>query len=145
MSPDKPTGPSSHFPVVRHFIACERIQRSPDGRQYSLLNLVHVIRPSEGAEYPYRRDELCFFVQMTDGRGTNSFQLQLVILEDEETTNRTTPGIARDLGPNPIAVHGWSLTLRNILFPRAGLYEFRLLCNGHEIAREPILLSRISQ
>jgi hypothetical protein len=32
------------------------------------------------------------------------------------------------------------LTLRNLLFPHPGLYEFRLLCDGREIAREAIRL-----
>jgi hypothetical protein len=133
-------GPPSRIPVVRHFIACERIERSPDGRHCSLVNVIHAIRPLPGAPYPRVHPALSLYVLLTDGQGRHSFQVQLVILEEEETVIHTTPPIERDLGPDPLAVHGWPLTLRNVPFPRPGVYEFRLLCDGSEIAREPIRL-----
>jgi hypothetical protein len=126
--------------VVRHFIACERIERSPDRRQCSLVNVIHAIQPLPGAPFPRIHPELCLFVQMTDGQGTHSFQLQLVFLDEDETVIHTTPPVERDLGPDPLVVHGWPLTLRNVPFPRPGVYEFRLMCDGQEVAREAIRL-----
>jgi hypothetical protein len=140
MSPSEPTGSGLRAPVIRHFIACERVEVSEDGKQCSLVNLIHAIRPSPGAEYPLIHPELCLFVQLTDGRGAHAFQVQLVLLEEEETTIRTTGFILRDLGQDPLAVYGWPLRLQNVVFPRPGLYEFRLLCDGRETARQPILL-----
>jgi hypothetical protein len=135
-----PSVSSSRVPLVRHFIACERVDRSADGRQCSLVNLVHAIQPAPGAPYPRIHPELYLFAQITDGQGQHLFQIQLVLVEGEETLIRTTPPISRDLGHDPLIVHGWPIHLRNILFPQAGLYEFRLFCDGQEIAREPILL-----
>jgi hypothetical protein len=140
MNPNNAAQAGSRIPVVRHLIACERIERSADKRQYSLVNVIHAIRPSPGAPYPRIHPELCLFVQLTDGRGKHTFQLQLVLLDEDETVLHTTPPVERDLGPDPLVVHGWPLTLRNILFPRPGVYEFRLLCDGREIARESIRL-----
>jgi len=120
MSADNSNHPGSRMPVVRHFIACERIESSPDRRQYSLVNVIHAIRPRPGAPYPRIHPELCLFIQMTDGPGKHTFQLQLVFLDEDETVIHTTPPIERDLGRNPLQVHGWPLTLRNIPFPRPG-------------------------
>src|SRR5436309_2509254 len=69
MSPGDTHQPRSRIPVVRHFIACERIERSPDRRQCSLVNLIHAIRPAPGAPYPRVHPEMCLFVQMSDGQG----------------------------------------------------------------------------
>jgi hypothetical protein len=126
-------------PVVRHFIACDRVERSPDGRSYSLIRLVHAIRPLPGAPYPRIHPGVWLFVQMSNGRGPSEFQIRLVFLDDE-TSIYTTPTVTLDLGQDPLVVHGWPVQIRNIFFRRPGLYEFRLTCNGREIAREPILL-----
>jgi hypothetical protein len=118
-------GTGSLCPVVRHFIACGRIDVV--GQQCSLVNLIHAIEPLPGAAYPH----------------IHSFQVQLVLLEADETLVYTSPAFSRDLGGDPLAVHGQRITLRNLLFPRASLYEFRLFCDGVEIAREPILLREL--
>ena len=128
------------IPVVRHFIACERIEHAPGRRNVALINLIHAIRPAAGALYPLIRRQLSLYVLLTDGSGRISCQLRLLLIEEKETEIYTTPPLTRDLGPDPLAVIGWPLVLQNVPFPQPGLYEFRLLCAGLEIAREPILL-----
>src|SRR5580765_2851706 len=123
------------IPVVRHFIACERIETAPGSSQYTLTNLIHAIKPIPGAAYPRFHPALALFVQMANGRGTHTFRVQLVFVDDEKSTHTSAPVIL-DLGNEPLIVHGWPIRLRNILFERAGLYEFRLLCDGQVIARE---------
>lgn len=142
MSPGNPGQAGPRVPVIRHFIACERIDRTPDGKHCSLINVVHAIRPAAGDTYPLLRPLLCFFVQMTDGQGRHSFQLEMVFLDSQlgETTIHTTPPVSLDLGQDPVAVQVWPVRLRNLPFQRPGLYEFRLFCDGKEVAREPILL-----
>jgi len=64
-------------PVVRHFIACEEIERSADGQHYSLLKLVHMIRPLSGEPYPRIQPELQLFAMITDGHGRLPFTVEL--------------------------------------------------------------------
>jgi hypothetical protein len=45
---------------------------------------------------------------------------------------------------DPLIVHGWPIRLKNVLFERPGLFEFRLLCNAQVIGREPITLRESS-
>jgi len=131
---------AARIPVVRHFLACERVERSQEGRRaYSLLNLFHEARPSPGASYPLICREMWLFTQMSDGRGVLSFRIQ-VVWRSDETSIFTSAPVTLNLGDDPLAVFSWPVRLLNVRFPRAGLYEFRLFCAGQEIAREPIVL-----
>ena len=130
-----------HYPVVRHLLACERIDRSNDSRHYSLINVVHAIRPHPGASYPRIHPEIQLFAVMTDGRGDLPFIIELVALQwDEEELMYQSAEIRMNLGDNPLTIHAWPIRLRNIPFVRPGLYEFRLRCDGKIISQEPILL-----
>jgi hypothetical protein len=131
--------PDFPFPVIRHFIACDRIEVTPGSSQYSLVNVIHAIKLLPGATYPRIHPELSLFVQMTDGRGKHAFQIQLVFVDDDQSTYLSEPVIL-DLGNDPLTVHGWPIRLKNVLFARPGLYEFRLLFEGQVIARESIVL-----
>ena len=130
------------LPVVRHFIACEDVEPSQDGRQYTLRNLVHAIRPLPGEAYPCLHPEVCLFVLMTDVYEQHRIRVELVFWHQpaDETSIYTTREGILNLGSDPLIVHGLPIRLRNLLFPNAGLYEFRLWCDGQIIARETILL-----
>jgi hypothetical protein len=80
------------------------------------------------------------FVQVADGRGMHSFQLQVFLLAEEENSIQTWKSIQNDLGQDPLEQHVLPFKVRNVPFQRPGMYEFRLLCDGVEIAREPILM-----
>jgi hypothetical protein len=82
---DNGNSPQADFriPVVRHFIACEKIETTPGGSRYSLVNVIHAIKPVPGVNYPRIHPEPCLFVQMVNGRGKNTFRVQLVFVDDE--------------------------------------------------------------
>src|SRR5260370_28415961 len=126
------------IPVVRHFIACERIDTVASSKQYSLIDVIHAIKPFPGAAYPRIHPQLCLFAQMTNGRGSHSCQVQRLFLDDESTN--TSNAVVLDIGTDPLIVHGWPILLKNVFFQRPGLYEFRLVCDAQVIAKEPIIL-----
>ena len=128
--------------MVRHFIACDDIDSASTGK-YSLHNVIYAVRLLPGAAYPQIHPMICLFVHMTNGRGSHSFQIELVFADDEQSTY-ISDLVTMNLGDDPLAVYGWPIRLRNLLFPHPGSYEFRLLCDGQVIAREPILLRDIS-
>lgn len=127
------------IPVIRHFIACERIDTKAGSGQYSLINIIHAIKPLPATGYPRIQPLLGLFAHLTDGRGSHPFQIQQVSADYEQSTYTSAPVIL-DLGKDPLIVHGWPIRLKNVFFPHAGLYEFRLLCDGQVIAREAIVL-----
>ena len=126
------------IPVVRHFIACEGYRRDPGRENYSLINVIHRLTPLPGEGYPRIHPAITLFVQMSDGRGNHSFQVQKVFLDDESTSS--TGSVTLDFGNDPLIVHSRPFVLKRVFFPVPGYYEFRLLCNGHVIARETILV-----
>jgi hypothetical protein len=126
-------------PIVRHFIACERVEVSPEGRQVSLVNVVYALRPLPDASYPILHPQLWLFAQMTDGQGQFPFSIDMVFMDDEETLF-SLPSVTLDLGQDPLAVRGWAKQLTKILFEKPGIYEFRLLCDDEIHAREQVLL-----
>jgi hypothetical protein len=129
-------------PVVRHFIACQRAERSPDGRFFTLHKLIQAFRPGPNAgASPAGVDlSLTLFAVVTDGHGQHSFQVKLVTW-DPVGNERLLTESARftvDLGQDPLAVRNlpmrWTVTL-----PGPGLYEFRLVSEGEILARETIV------
>jgi hypothetical protein len=129
------------LPLIRHFLACDEIIISPDGERYSLVNLIHAIRPLPGVTYPRRHPLLCLFVQMTNGRGSHVFRVEFVSgVGPAERTIYATPSRQYDLGNDPLAVLGLPIRLENLSFPAAGQYEFHLICDEEILARTAIEL-----
>jgi hypothetical protein len=76
------------IPIVRHLIACERIDTKAGSGQYSLINIIHAIKPLPGAGYPRIQPLLCLFAHLTDGRGAIPFRFSR---SQPTTNNRLTP------------------------------------------------------
>jgi len=130
---------NSRKPLVRHFIACEKVESSTDKRQYSLINIIHAIQTLPGAAFPQIYPELYLFVMMTDGQGTHEFAVELVYWDcGAQRSTWTSRRVKLDLGQDPLRVHGWPVRLRNIPFAQRGDYDFVLWCDGEVIARDTI-------
>jgi uncharacterized protein DUF6941 len=134
--------PSCRPPIVRHFLACDDIAISADGRQISLTNLIHALRLKPGALFPHVVPQICLFAQLTDAHGDWPITVQLwqPRLYGEDSLLFPAQPRKMSFGSDPLVIHGLPIRLRNIVFPAAGLYEFRLLCDQLLIAREPILV-----
>ncbi len=130
---------SARKPIVRHLIACEKVESFPEKRQYSLQNIIHTICTLPEAAFPQIVPEIDFFVMMTDAQGVHEFAIELVYWESgAQRSTWTSRRVRLDLGQDPLTVHGWPLRLRNVPFPQPGDYDFVLWCGGEVIARETI-------
>src|SRR4051812_3246012 len=114
--------------IVRHFIACETVERSPDGLRHTLHNLVHTL-PAP-ASFPLVISQIYLFALLTDGKGQVPFTVELVTWDDEgeEQSIWTSPPVTIDLGNDPLRVQGKWFRLRRVRFDHPGIYEFRLCC-----------------
>jgi hypothetical protein len=97
------------------------------------------LQPPPGFGYPRIEPGLALFALMSSGTDVSQFRVQIVF-SDTGQVIYSSPEVSRDLGRDPLVVHGWPIELRNLYFPRPGLYEFLLLCNGAELAREPLVM-----
>ena len=128
-------------PVVRHFSACERIDRSPDEFHTTLSNVIHVIRPLPGHGYPRIHPELGLFAMLTNGRGMHTLTVELTVgVGPGAQQVYQTRSVTIDLGADPLMVHGFPIRLRNLPFPHPGQYELVLLCDNEPLAHELIEL-----
>jgi hypothetical protein len=129
----------NEIPEARHFIACEGVAPSPDGRHHTLTNVFQVVVPRAGDQFPLLRPMTCLYTILTNGRGAHTFAVELVRgVGPAETVIGLSAGLTRDLGQDPLVIHGLPLRLAHLIFTQPGQYEFRLLCDGRVIARELI-------
>jgi hypothetical protein len=129
-------------PLVRHFIACERVERAAAGGPYTLHNLTPSFQPVAGTTYPFTHPKVELLVVLTDGQGSHPFSVRVVTwnAQGKELSLYATKPITVDLGQDPLIVHVWTFRVRRLPFAHPGMYEFRLLCGTETIAQEPILL-----
>ena len=130
------------IPVVRHFIACVAIEPSSSPHSVTLRDIIYAIVRLPGEPFPCIRDKMSLFAILTNGRGIHEFTIELSRFDrGEERLVRPAWGpVQRDLGQDPTVVHGFPITLGNIVFQDAGQFIFRLFCDGQAIAEEQILV-----
>src|SRR5262249_48103154 len=92
-------------PVCRHFLACDRVEISGDGRQVTLVNLIHSFRLLPGAAFPHMIPELWLYAQLANGRGMFNFTVELRAVDDDSLLFPPQSRII-DLSANPLVVRG---------------------------------------
>ena len=129
----------NEVPLVRYFLVCEAVDRSPDGRNVSVRNLIHAVVRLPGEPFPCERRPIALYALLTNGRGTHDFSVELTRLDrGQETVVARAGVIRRDLGPDPTVVHGLPLPAKAVVFPAAGQYTFHLVCDGRRIAEQHV-------
>ncbi len=117
----------NEIPEVRHFVACEGVAPSSDGRHHTLNNVFQVVVPRVGDPFPLYHPMTCLYAILTNGRGAHTFAVELVRgVGPAETDIGRSAGLIRDLGQDPLVIHGLPLRLANLIFTQPGQYEFRL-------------------
>ena len=108
----------------------------------TLRETIHAIVRLPGEPFPCVRDRMALFALLTNGRGGHDFTIELTRFDrDDEKLVRPPWGPARrDLGQDPVVVHGFPIPLTNVTFPEAGQYAFHLLCDGQPIAEEKVVV-----
>jgi hypothetical protein len=127
-------------PIVRHLIACEDIRYGARPNQFTLVNVTSRIRSLDPVPFPLVYRELCVIALCTECRGQGTVELMIV---DEESNQACyqSPRWPVAFGDDPLEVLGLPFRIRNLSFPRAGLYVIRLLHDGVVIAEQPLRLT----
>lgn len=130
------------IPIVRHFLACEEVEVSPDGSEFSLRNVLYAIKPPVGASYPsFKHPRIDLFALMTDGHGQLSILIQFVRWEGTEERSIYKGGeTIINFREDPLKFVVLRKRLYNVPFESPGQYEFRLLYEEEIIAHVPLLL-----
>ena len=127
-------------PIVRNLILCEDIRPGDRPNQYTLVNVASRIRSLDPDPFPLLYRELCVLALCVECRGTGKVQLQIVDEESGQTCYES-PRWEVAFGDDPLEVIGVPFRIRNILFPRAGVYVVRVLHNDDLIAEQTLRLT----
>ena len=97
-----------------------------------------------GRAFPLRHPHLALVVALTvtAPETEREHELRIVLLDPDggEVTGATGSLVARGHGDGRDAILTFSIDLWNLTFPTPGDYSFRLLVNGSERKRLPLLL-----
>jgi hypothetical protein len=129
-------------PVVRYLVVCEdRATDAGSTHSITLTNLISAIRSVEEPAYPLLYRELCIYAQLTDCRGAADVRVTVVHADTGEFAYAGPPSPWRASLPNdPLAVGGLRFRIRNVHFPRQGLYWVQFWYNGEVLAEQPLVL-----
>src|SRR5262249_35686997 len=117
------------LPVCKAFLVLSKIVDIPNG-EVALVGLPRVFRcPSFPAA-----TLASFFARLTSAHGKYQVEVQLQNAEGE-TIWREGPPEPWTLG-DPLEMYDLKLNL-NVAFPKPGQYDFVLLLNDEEVARQP--------
>lgn len=127
------------LPVVRYMIVCDDVLTDPQrpGKPM-LVGLICLVMP-QGPEprYPFVLDQMCVFLILTEGRGTGSCQLKLVIEETGQVVWETQPQ-AVVFGPDPLALRGLVFRDHQVPFPAPGVFLVQFWYDGQLLAQQPV-------
>lgn len=107
-------------PYVLAMILCDRIHRDPtSGKPYLLGCLTEL----QFKELPATYSSIGLYVELTDGRGTMDFHVDLVSVDEEYTIGRVGGEITF---VDPLGVLEIGMSLEEVVIPHAGEYRVRL-------------------
>jgi hypothetical protein len=142
------------LPQCRYFLICQNGHRTspgeqvtltradgevevlvePTGRHEVLVNPVIALGPSPGQRYPGVFERLYLYAQMSGGNGLHRLSIELLRWYQGQTYPVfRTPETPTQFGTDRAKTNTFRVRLAPIVFPTAGQYPFRLLCNGTEI------------
>jgi hypothetical protein len=122
--------------VVRLFFPCEHaiLEFDDDSGEsrWVLTRPLHTAVLPAGAVGKFELEEIWFYAQLTGGIGT--FRLSVTLSTEEGfLLGRSDSEMIRLSQDDPLTAQEFVFQMVNVLFPRAGVYEFRLLANHVEL------------
>ena len=104
------------------------------------MQVISRIRSLDPVPFPLHYREMCFIAMCTACRGQARIRLRIVE-EELDQPIYTSPVWPRTFGNDPLRVVGFPFRIRNLTFPRPGVYQVQFWYNEAWLAQEPLRLS----
>ena len=127
-------------PTVRHFIACEDIQRGSNPERFTLVQVITRIRSLDPVRFPLYYRELCFLAMCSSCRGEGRIQLR-ILEEEPDQYMYLSPVWTVSFGNDPLLIVAFPFRIHDIVFDRPGIYLAQLWYKDQGIAEEPLRVS----
>src|SRR4051812_19738415 len=108
------------LPVVKPLILCEDVAPGTGGGRIHLVNAFDAIRSRNSPPFPYRKDEFCVYVQLSDASGELPAWVEVVDADTMDPIFQTAQHLVAF--PHRRRVQRALFRIRQCLFPRAGEY-----------------------
>ncbi|CAG0967301.1 hypothetical protein PLCT2_01126 [Planctomycetaceae bacterium] len=114
----------SQSPKVKAFLICDQVIRSTDGK----YTIVGVFRRVHAPQFPVFHARFGLYLMLGELNGKYDFTIQFMDPSDGQTLGRADlKGVEYR---TPLDDFETGLNLPGLQFPRAGVFEVHLLCNG---------------
>jgi hypothetical protein len=118
------------IPVCKAFLICRQIVEDPNTKEASLVGQPKEVRL---ANFPASRP-FWFFARWTSAHGDYQVEMQVQTPDGEVVCREVIPKVLSMA--EPLKMYDLRLQMF-VIFPHAGMYDFILLANGEEVARQP--------
>jgi len=126
------------LPVLRCMILCEEVVSDPTrANRYTLVGVLHEVRPFLTSPYPYLHARLDMFVQLTSCHGPGQARVEIVRADNGRVEWHSPTGVF-PFSNDPLAVRSIILRLHGLVFPDPGLYWARLWYNNALLAEQAL-------
>jgi hypothetical protein len=116
-------------PTARLFFPCEEATLDLETSAWHLVRPLHTAHPLPRGQFPFQVDELWVYAQLTDGVGKFNLSVQVIDFVTGTVLVTSRPEQREFIAGEQWRVFDEVFLLVNLMLPRAGLYEFRLLAN----------------
>lgn len=126
-------------PVVRYMLLCDDWTLDTENdRRITVIGLITNINSLEDPPYPLLYREFCVLLVLTEGRGEGEARIVCLLEETGEKVFETSGRLT--FGVDPLEVIGVPFRIRDILFPRPGLYSVQFWYEGELVEERPMRL-----
>jgi len=129
---------SGLLPLVRCMLLCEEVVIDPArANRYTLVGVLHTIRPILTPGYPFRHPRMDVFAQLTSCHGPVQVWLEVVRADNGQVAIRS-PTWRFPFRNDPLAVRSIVLRLNRVRYTAPGLYWVRLWYNNTLLAEQAL-------
>ena len=126
-------------PSLKAIILCDMVITDQVTRKMSAIGMFNEIMANK---FPCRHHQMSIYCCMTDAFGTYSFDIELIAVETLQVIGKTTIGPFE--APDRLAMGEFAVTLKNLVFPGPGKYEFRISTGRHFLQSKELQVTPIS-
>ena len=119
-------------PTVRLIFACDHADFLEDEEKWVLKHPWSVVALPEGAEFPFRVNELWVYAQLAGGIGTVEVMVEMCEVKPDGIRRLCGRSAVQEIDFDEIHRIGgfdFGFRLKRVPFPNSGIYEVRLTCD----------------
>jgi hypothetical protein len=125
-------------PTVKAILISDQIIHEHGTNKKSIIGIFQDIHVSQ---FPFRYPRIAVYVNLTDARGKYILELKLLNASDgTEIGHGRTPPVSID---SPLRTCEFALQIQNLVFQKAGMYEFQIFANDQLIGTKSFHVKEI--